>query len=61
MPSFNSPAHALISFRLLSREMTRRVLNGVIEADYGGRDGYGFETRVVNGVRAAGHGGSLAG
>jgi hypothetical protein len=41
--------------------MTRRVLSGVIEADYGGRDGYGFETRLVNGVRTAGHRGSLAG
>jgi hypothetical protein len=31
------------------------------EADYGGRDGYGFETRLVNGVRTAGHRASLAG
>jgi CubicO group peptidase (beta-lactamase class C family) len=54
-------AEALIGYRLLSPEMTRRVLSGVIEADYGGRDGYGFETRLVNGVRTAGHRGSLAG
>ena len=54
-------AEALISYRLLSPEMTGRVLSGVIEADYGGRDGYGFETRLVNGVRTAGHRGSLAG
>jgi CubicO group peptidase (beta-lactamase class C family) len=54
-------AEALISYRLLSPEMTRRVLSGVIEADYGGRDAYGFETRLVNGVRTAGHRGSLAG
>jgi len=54
-------AQALISYRLLSPEMTRRLLSGVIEADYGGRDGYGFETRLVNGVRTAGHHGSLAG
>ena len=32
-----------------------------IEADYSGRDGYGFETRLVNGVKIAGHRGSLAG
>jgi hypothetical protein len=42
-------AEALISYRLLSREMTRRVLSGVIEADYGGRDGYALATRLVNG------------
>jgi CubicO group peptidase (beta-lactamase class C family) len=54
-------ADALISAHVLSRAMTRRVLNGVIDADYGGRDGYGFETRLVNGVRTAGHRGSLAG
>jgi len=54
-------AQALMSYRLLSPEMTRRLLSGVIEADYGGRDGYGFETRLVNRVRTAGHHGSLAG
>jgi CubicO group peptidase (beta-lactamase class C family) len=54
-------AEALMTYRLLNPEMTRRVLSGVIEADYGGRDGYGFETRVVNGIRTAGHRGSLAG
>ena len=32
-----------------------------IDADYGGRDGYGFETRLVNDVKIAGHRGSLAG
>jgi hypothetical protein len=41
--------------------MTARVLTGFIDADYGGRDGYGFETRVVSGVKIAGHRGSLAG
>jgi hypothetical protein len=41
--------------------MTARVLTGYIKADYGGRDGYGFEIRVINGVTMAGHRGSLAG
>jgi D-alanyl-D-alanine carboxypeptidase len=51
----------LVSNRILSREMTTTVLTGYIDADYGGRDGYGFETRLVNGVKTAGHRGSLAG
>ena len=40
---------------ILRPETTARVLTGEIEADYGGRDGYGFETRAINGVRMAGH------
>jgi hypothetical protein len=54
-------ADALVGHRLLTREMTALMLTGVIDADYGGRDGYGFETRLVNGVKIAGHRGSLAG
>ena len=54
-------ANALIANRLLGKELTTRVLTGRIDADYGGRDGLGFETRLVNGVRTAGHRGSLAG
>jgi CubicO group peptidase (beta-lactamase class C family) len=54
-------ASALIGNRLFSKELTNRVLTGYIDADYGGRDGYGFETRLVNGIRMAGHRGSLAG
>jgi CubicO group peptidase (beta-lactamase class C family) len=54
-------ADALVANRILNREMTALVLTGYIEADYGGRDGYGFETRLVNGVKIAGHRGSLAG
>ena len=54
-------ADALVGNRILNRETTALVLTGYIEADYGGRDGYGFETRLVNGVRSAGHRGSLAG
>ena len=51
----------LVGNRILTREMTAFVLTGYIDADYGGRDGYGFETRLVNGVKIAGHRGSLAG
>jgi CubicO group peptidase (beta-lactamase class C family) len=54
-------ADALVANQLLSHEMTARVLTGYIDAEYGGRDGYGFETRLINGVKVAGHRGSLAG
>lgn len=54
-------ADALLADRILSRGMTTLMLTGYIEADYGGRDGLGFETRLANGVRSAGHRGSLAG
>jgi D-alanyl-D-alanine carboxypeptidase len=54
-------ADALVDNRILNRDMTTLVLTGYIDADYGGRDGYGFETRLVNGVKIAGHRGSLAG
>jgi CubicO group peptidase (beta-lactamase class C family) len=54
-------ADALAANELLSRETTARVLTGYIDTQYGGRDGYGFETRLVNGVKLAGYRGSLAG
>ncbi len=54
-------ADALMGNRILNPDMTALVLTGYIDADYGGRDGYGFETRVVNGVKIAGHRGSLPG
>ena len=54
-------ADAVMTNTLLKPETTARVLAGYFDADYGGRDGYGFETRVVNGVKTAGHRGSLAG
>jgi CubicO group peptidase (beta-lactamase class C family) len=54
-------ADALVANKLLGQETTARVLTGYINAEYGGRDGYGFETRLVNGVKMAGHRGSLAG
>jgi CubicO group peptidase (beta-lactamase class C family) len=54
-------AEALLEHRILTRETTAHILTGSIDADYGGRDGLGFETRVANGVKSAGHRGSLAG
>jgi CubicO group peptidase (beta-lactamase class C family) len=54
-------ADALVSNRILNRPTTAIVLTGYIDADYGGRDGYGFETRLVNGVKTAGHRGSFPG
>jgi CubicO group peptidase (beta-lactamase class C family) len=54
-------AEALIANKLLSRETTARVLTGCINTGYGGRDGYGFETRIINGVKMAGHRGSITG
>jgi CubicO group peptidase (beta-lactamase class C family) len=54
-------ADALMQERLVAREMTQRIMTGLVAADYGGRDGYGFETRVVNGVRIVGHQGGAPG
>ena len=54
-------ADALMAGKLLSRELTDKVLTGIVPADYGGLDGYGFETREVNGVRIAGHRGGFSG
>lgn len=54
-------ADELLANRILSQETTKLMLTGYIESDYGGRDGLGFETRLANGVRSAGHRGSLAG
>jgi len=54
-------SEAVMTNQLLSEQTMARVLTGYMEGDYGGRDGYGFETRVINGVRMAGHRGALAG
>jgi CubicO group peptidase (beta-lactamase class C family) len=54
-------AEALMAHKLLTREMTDRILTGAIDAEYGGRHGYGFETRQINGINAVGHHGALAG
>lgn len=55
-------ADALMAGRLLGADMTRRVLTGYVAAtEYAGQDGYGFETRLVGGVRIAGHRGGFSG
>ena len=54
-------ADAVVANRLLTKETTTRMLTGYVKADYGGSDGYGFETRMVNAVKTAGHRGSFAG
>jgi D-alanyl-D-alanine carboxypeptidase len=54
-------ADALTGNQLLRRPMTERVMNGYVPADYGGREGYGFETRVVNRIRILGYQGATAG
>lgn len=54
-------ADALVANKLLGQEITARMLTGYADAEYGGRDGYGFETRLVNGIKTAGHRGELAG
>jgi CubicO group peptidase (beta-lactamase class C family) len=54
-------ADALTQFRLLSAQATEQVMTGHVPADYGGRDGYGLETRVLNGVRIFGHQGGAPG
>ena len=54
-------AEALLAGRLVGRQMVDRMLTGRVAADYGGRHGYGFETREVNGVRIVGHRGGFPG
>ena len=54
-------ADALMQAGLLSQETTERVMTGYVPAEYGGRHGYGLETRVLNGVRILGHQGGAPG
>lgn len=55
-------AHAVMTGRLLGAGMTRRALTGYVAAsEYAGQGGYGFETRLVGGVRSAGHRGGFSG
>lgn len=51
---------AFANGRVVTRSLAAQMLTGYIDADYGGRDGYGFETRTLNGVRIVGHCGALA-
>lgn len=54
-------ADALMQARLLSEGTTDRVMTGYVPAEYGGRHGYGLETRVFNEVRVVGHQGGAPG
>jgi CubicO group peptidase (beta-lactamase class C family) len=55
-------AGALMDGRLLGPHMTRRALTGHVAAnEYPGKEGYGFETRLLGGVRIAGHRGGFRG
>jgi CubicO group peptidase (beta-lactamase class C family) len=54
-------ANALMQARLIGREMTERVMTGLVPADYDGQHGYGFETRIINGIRIVGHQGGAPG
>ncbi len=54
-------ADALTGAQLLRRPASERATTGYVTADYGGREGYGFETRVMNKVRIFGHQGAAPG
>ena len=55
-------AEALMRGKLLSPEMTERMTSPESPAaDYGGRDGLGFEMLTLNGVRIVGHRGGFPG
>jgi D-alanyl-D-alanine carboxypeptidase len=55
-------AGAVMDGRLMGPNMTRRALAGHVAAnEYPGEEGYGFETRLVGGVRIAGHRGGFRG
>ncbi|HJR36468.1 MAG TPA: hypothetical protein VJ817_16040 [Gemmatimonadales bacterium] len=44
--------------RLVGPVMVAQATTGYIATEYGGRDGFGLETRDWNGVRIVGHGGA---
>ena len=52
---------AFLGGRLVGPEMVARATAGYIDTEYGGRDGFGLETRDWNGVRIVGHGGAYPG
>ena len=52
---------AFLGGRLVGPEMVTRATTGYIATEYGGRDGFGLETRDWNGVRMVGHGGAYPG
>jgi len=54
-------ADALMRGQLLTQDMTERVMTGYVPTPYGGWDGYGFETLLMNRVRVVGHRGGFTG
>jgi CubicO group peptidase (beta-lactamase class C family) len=54
-------ADAVTGAQLLRRPASERATTGYVTADYGGREAYGFETRVMNKVRIFGHQGAAPG
>lgn len=52
---------AFLGGRLVGPAMVARATTGYIATEYGGRDGFGLETRDWNGVRIVGHGGAYPG
>jgi CubicO group peptidase (beta-lactamase class C family) len=56
-------SRALLAHGLLSAEMTELALHGKVDCDpiIGGRYGYGFLDRIVDGLRVVGHFGGFAG
>jgi CubicO group peptidase (beta-lactamase class C family) len=60
-PDLNAFANALLSYKLLSPEMTDLLLEGKVELNEGVKYAYGFFDRTVRGQRAVGHGGGFPG
>ena len=60
-PDMAEFGRAFLAGRLVSREMVARATAGYIATEYGGRDGFGLETRDWNGLRIVGHGGAYPG
>jgi CubicO group peptidase (beta-lactamase class C family) len=60
-PDLNAFANALLSYKLLSPEMTDLLLEGKVELNEGVEYAYGFFDRTVMGQRAVGHGGGFPG
>ncbi len=55
-------SNALLGHKLLSPEMTERVVEGKVDTDGANRTyGYGFRNQVENGQRVVGHAGGFAG
>ena len=60
-PDLNAFANALLSYQLLSQEMTDLLLEGKVELNEDVKYAYGFFDRTVMGHRVVGHGGGFPG